>query len=60
MGRGSRPGWQSRTFSRSRTRSLSEKYRLSWSGLKVTVKSCALPGSMTPSTGITLNTLWPL
>lgn len=49
-----------RTFSKSTTCSRSEKYRLSWSGLNVTVKSCATPGSMTPSTGTTLNTLWPL
>jgi hypothetical protein len=24
------------------------------------VKSCAFPGNMRPSTGVTLNTLWPL
>lgn len=51
---------RSRTFSKSTTCSRSEKYRLSWSGLKVTVKSCAPPGPMMPFTGTTLNTLWPL
>lgn len=59
---GPRPqaGEEGRTFSKRTTRSRSEKYRLSWSGLKVRVKSCTAPGSKTPSTGATANTLWPL